>query len=237
MRRTLFLLALSPLSALSASLAAPIPGRAILKGDTFSASGITVYVNGQRVGHYASPAERDIYRFEADPTRLLKVGTNTLRVVWTRPQVSSVKIAHAAPGQDYRDLVSVDLDVSNTGAPGEKTLTFQVLPAGSKARAGSGQTQTVVKARTYSGSFTVYLNGQEVGGFQGTFAEPLDISDFVKKGENLLRVVWKTPGDTTITVAHAAQKNAFRNLARLEVTHANGLGSRAGEKTIRFTLP
>lgn len=233
MRRSLSLLALTTLSA---SLAAPIPGRAVLKGDTFSTSGITVYVNGQRVGHYASPAERDISRFQADATRLLKVGPNTLRVVWTRPQVSSVKIAHAAPGQDYRDLVSVALDVSKTGAPGEKTLTFQVLPTGSKARAGSGQTQTLVKARTHSGSFTVYLNGREVGGFESTFAEPLDISDFVNRGENLLRVVWKTPGDTTITVAHAAQKNAFRTLAQLDVSHGNGLGLRGGEKTLRFTL-
>lgn len=76
-----------------------------------------------------------------------------------------------------------------------------------------------------SGAMTVYVNGRTVGTFSETVSKR-DISAYVRRGQNTLRVVLK-PGSNTgrfnidgvpngfVRVAHAYRKNEFKDLTKI----------------------
>ncbi|MEF2277435.1 hypothetical protein V3W47_03930 [Deinococcus sp. YIM 134068] len=79
----------------------------------------TVYVNDQPVGNSQKYNQYDV-------TRLLKKGTNNLRVTWTDTNgVGGVELAHAADGRTFRTLTEVKFEGFRAN-PRDKTVEFTI---------------------------------------------------------------------------------------------------------------
>ena len=94
----------------------------------------------------------------------------------------------------------------------------------------------MLTANLVRGNITVYVNGKMVGSFTNGVV-PLDISNYVKSGQNTLRVAWKK-GDTLplgyARVSYAASAKQFRQIAQFDMT----LFTKAKEdKSVTFNLP
>jgi hypothetical protein len=102
-----------------------------------------------------------------------------------------------------------------------------------KPRAGSQYNQTLLVTESIS-PITAWVNGKRVGDFQA--GNKLDISNFIRSGENTLRITWQnSTWPFSVRVAHAENKNAFRDVSRVSVGTLNE--RRQMEKEVQFVLP
>ena len=215
---------------------------------------VTLYVNGQSVGRVGkanvlSGGGAGIK--EISISRYVKPGPNKLRIVWSEQRVpnGTIAVGYAPGGSAMRALASVKLDVVSAKASGERTVTFNVprsgtnqsvaadkAPSGTVAP-GSHANQTLLSANIANGATgTVFINDKKAGTFTGAYV-PIDISDYVRVGENALRLEWqgKTAPAGSVSVSYAAQASKFRTLNTFAL---NPLSTRGNNKfTGSFTVP
>lgn len=224
------------------------PNQTLLKAQT-AVGYVTAYVNGKKVGRWGTTSAFTSTKGsfgKVDISPYVKPGNNTLKVVWDSPKSlcsGSVEIAHATQTNQFRDLA--DITVGPMQKPtGERTVTFVVPNAagvigqtagqtGARPRMGSGANQTRLSVSVAKGSLTVFVNEKKVGSYDSGYV-PLDISNYVRGGENTLRVVRTSDNAVgTVSVAFAASPNQFRKLAEYQFTVLN----KESGKTLSFNLP
>lgn len=105
-------------SAPAAPAAAPTDLQASLKAG-FGSGTETVYLNDQKVGDY----QADI---QVDASQYVHAGENTLRVSWAQPASRDFTVSYAQGGQAPVEISKVSLNPTNTKAPGEQRVTFNL---------------------------------------------------------------------------------------------------------------
>lgn len=209
---------------------------------------VTVSVNGQKVGRYGKEGVTATGNGieDIDISRHVRPGKNRLTLAWSEKvyPMGEVSIGYAKEKNRFRQLA--DLKMGVFSKPKEsKTVTF-TLPqangamvetptAGKKPRPGSGAHQTLMTANITRGNVTAFVNGKKVGSYNSGVV-PLDISNYVKGGENTLRLSWsgsQTPIGS-LSIAYAEEASRFRTVAKHDLgvfTKTKGGGS------VTFILP
>lgn len=229
-----------------AALTLPAPARAqdktVLKTNMVRGY-VSVYVNGQQVGRYGSkgilkgaPGEGIA---SVSLVRFVRPGRNTLRLVWSEDKfpVGEIHVSHARAGGAFREITAHSFDVM-TKAKGERSVEFNLpgVTSGKQPHPGSGDNQTLLTANITRGNIVVFVNGKKVGSYaQGLV--PIDISNYVKGGENSLRLSWNETVFPigTVGISHAVTKNQFRTIA----SHDLGVFTKKSgdNNSITFSLP
>lgn len=217
---------------------------------------VTLYVNGQSVGRFGKKGILD-QSSEAIVSRnvsaMVKPGANTLRAVWSESvsPVGSVHVSFAAasgPGAAFRKLTQLDFGVMSK-AKGDKQATFNLPDAagrlsnaegtagsrGRRAQGGSRSRQTQLVANVVRGDITVWVNNHKVGNYPAGLVR-IDVSNYVRGGENSLRLAWKDAAIPigSISIAYAEEKNAFRTVAKQDF---NVFSKKSSSGNISFQLP
>lgn len=231
-------------------------GRTVLKVNMVRGF-VTVYINGRQVGRYGKKSILDRSGgaiVTRDVSSLVKPGSNTLRAVWSEKvyPVGDVHISFAArsgPGTAFRELVGFNFGATSKAA-GDKKASFN-LPdaqgrlnsstetAGSRGRRAQGSSrshQTLLVANIARGDISVWINEHKIGNYPSGLVR-LDVSNYVRGGSNTLRLAWTENVFPVgqISVAHAAQKNRFRTIAKYDLGVFTGKSSRGNRVT--FALP
>lgn len=92
---------------------------------------------------------------------------------------------------------------------------------------------SLLRVYTSQGKFAVYLNGKKIGDYKGLVK--VDVSPYVKAGENTMKIVWPKKTWGNVKIAHAKQKNDFKDISKIEIMYAEG--KEAGSETVSFLLP
>jgi hypothetical protein len=133
--------------------------------------------------------------------------------------------------------------------------TFKVLTAAAAIAALSGGAAIAQQASSETGTdangpitilknmqaepdgVEVDLNGEQVDDLHAAGYD--DVTTSVHKGANTLVVKWSGPiTKLNFTVAYAAKRNAFKNVAVVQANASKDAGLRkAGSRTVTFTIP
>ena len=203
---------------------------------------VTVKINGGKIGDYLGDLKLDV-------SNHVRPGENTLQVSTTLGSGSgTVQVSHAVEPSKFRTVVMLELPFTTTSKRFDQTLSF-TLPSGagrkntaappsapSTPSTGSSTHQTVLRCKiTASGAkLPIGINGVSIGDF--TDDVTLDVSRFVRPGENTLSIPsQKLDGIATLEIAHALEPSKFRTIGKLEVGfNTSGDGK---VRTLKFNLP
>jgi hypothetical protein len=209
----------------------------ILRGIVGYGKAATIFINDQQVPTGANGS----YSNWVDVSRFVRPGENVLRIEGDDLRLFNVTVSHAETRGKFRRLgmfANTPTRASRQEPPYVYRFSLpgdarQDVPGGNAPRAGSRDNQTLLVTGSIK-PVTAYVNGRRVGDFQ--VGNKLDISNFIRPGENRLRVTWT---DRTypfvVRIAHAKSKNAFYDVTKLQVTKPDERAR--GEKEVLFTVP
>jgi hypothetical protein len=200
---------------------------------------LTVTVNGKTV----PPGTTNNDIAWTDISDKVKPGVNTVKLTWDNNVDNlTVFVSYATRKGDFREILKTQETTSSgifktLAAQNirERTYTFVVPAAGDDNRAGSKDRQTVIRGQAPA-NFTVFINGQRIVDLS-RWELTLDVSKFVKPGENQIRLVWQVPvPGLWLRIAYAPTKNKFQELTFINL-NGQAVADKPGEKTVIFTVP
>lgn len=203
---------------------------------------VEVFVNDRSVGTFGSA---DILHPQGTVTRdvtgLSRPGQNQLRCVWKGKPVGDIHLSYAEDGQKYRELAAMDLGVLSKTSGDQKAAFLMPGPSVStqvRARPGSQSRQTLLTCNLMRGKVTVFVNRKKVGSYVAGLV-PLDISNHVHSGQNILGVSWDEKSRIplgSIRISYAHEKSKFRKIAEHDLSVFTRKQS-TEDNSITFTLP
>lgn len=212
---------------------------------------VTVFVNGQKVGTFGQKTvlANDPHALtDKDVSALVRPGKNALKVVWSGKSapLGSVNISYAKERNAFRKVAGIDFGVMNKNAA-SKTVSFNLPKAdgtfaqtptksGEAVGPGSRARQTLMTANITRGDITVFVNGKKVGSYTSGSLVPLDISNYIKGGENTVRLVWDESifPVGSVSISYAARPSRFRKVATYDM---GTFTKKKGGTSVTFSLP